>query len=362
MSGRRFYASLAIKPRLKLSISQRDSRLAASKLFTGAVLISSLRTTIAESAAAMDDLAPLWNQLLRRQPHTLFQRFSWNRLAAEVFSDRLTPRVVCIENDAGAAIIPAAINKSSNQIELLGETLFDYRDVLHWGDKNVLQQAWRELTSLRKALHVVAIEDTAEGKRWVDFPVTPFALAPLVAQRATDDNAFRLAHSRLGRQLRRLQKHGVELLVSSGGDSKLVRRIYDSKRRQLAADGHVNLFLDPLRCEFMVDAAAMEAGGCQVFALERHGELVAGLVAFDDGDTRRFYTTYFNPAWAHYSPGQVLLYEATARSLTEGFSCDYMTGEYPYKLRLANTSRQLFRVDLSAERLAKAAARSHAHP
>jgi CelD/BcsL family acetyltransferase involved in cellulose biosynthesis len=327
----------------------------------GAVLISSLRTTIAESAAAMDDLAPLWNRLLRRQRHTLFQRFSWNRLAAEVFSDRLTPCVVSIENDTGAAIIPAAINKSSNQIELLGETLFDYRDVLHWGDKEVLQEAWRELASHRKALHVVAIEDTAADERWSYFPLTPFALAPGIALRATDDNAFRLAHSRLGRQLRRLQKHGVQFRTSCGSNCELVRRIYDSKSMQVAADGLANLFLDPLRCEFMIAAAAMEGDGCSVSTLERRGELVAALVAFDDGDIRRFYTTYFNPAWAHYSPGQVLLYEATARSLAEGFGCDYMTGEYPYKLRLANTSRQLFRVDLSAEQLAQPAARTYSH-
>jgi CelD/BcsL family acetyltransferase involved in cellulose biosynthesis len=233
--------------------------------------------------------------------------------------------------------------------------------VLHWGDKEVLRQAWRELTSRGRALQVVAVQSTAADERWAHLPVTPFALAPGVDLRATNEEAFRLAHSRLGRHLRRLQKHGVEFRISSGGDSELVRRIYDSKRMQVAAHGQTNIFLDPLRCKFMVAAAAMEADGCQVFALDRHGELVAGLVTFDDGDMRRFYTTYFNPAWSHYSPGQVLLYEATARSLAEGFSCDYMTGEYPYKLRLANTSRQLFRVDLSAEQLAKLGQGSPSH-
>jgi CelD/BcsL family acetyltransferase involved in cellulose biosynthesis len=324
-------------------------------------LISSLQTTIAESVAAMDKLAPLWDQLLRRQRHTLFQRFSWNRLAAEIFSDRITPYVVSVESETGAAIIPAAINRSSNQIELLGEALFDYRDVLHWGDKEVLQQAWRKLTSPQKALHVVAIESKATDERWGFFPVTPFALAPGVALRETNEGAFRLAHARLGRQLRRLQKRGVEFRTSCGKNSELVRRIYDSKRTQVAAGGLANLFIDPLRGEFLVAAAAMEAAGCRVSTLERRGELVAGLLAFDDGDTRRFYTTYFNPEWARYSPGQTLLYEATARSLAEGFSCDYMTGEYSYKLRLANTSRQLCRVDLGTEQFAELAARAHWH-
>jgi CelD/BcsL family acetyltransferase involved in cellulose biosynthesis len=318
----------------------------------------SFRTFIAESAVEMDGFALQWDRLLRQQPHTLFQRYSWNRLATEIFSRRLTPRVVCVESERGAAIIPAAISRVSNRIELLGETLFDYRDVLHAGDPEVLRHAWRVLASQQKELHVVAVESAAVVKRWNSFPVAPFAAAPRVARNQTDAAAFRAAHSRLGRQMRRLQKQGVQFRRSSGADSELVRRIYDRKRTQVSADGHNNVFLDSLRCEFMVAAAAMEADGCNLFTLEMPGDLVAALVTFNDHDTRRFYTTYFNSAWASYSPGQALLYEATAQSLVEGFSCDYMTGEYPYKLRLANDSRPLFRIDASSATLADIASRA----
>jgi len=51
----------------------------------------SLRINVARSTSEMDRLAPLWNELLEVQPHTLFQSFSWNRLAAEIFRDRLAP-------------------------------------------------------------------------------------------------------------------------------------------------------------------------------------------------------------------------------------------------------------------------------
>ena len=310
------------------------------------------RTIIAESAAEMDRLEPLWNQLLHRQRHSLFQRFSWNRLAAEMFSDRLTPHIVCVESGSGAAIIPAAINKASNQMELLGEALFDYRDVLHAGDPETLRHAWRVLARHRKPLQVISLEPTSASGRWSDFPVEPFAKAPTVVRSATSELAFRLSHSRLGRQMRRLQKHGAEFRSSSGQNSELVRRIYERKRTQVAAHGSNNVFLDRVRCDFMVAAAAMEGEDCGVFTLHKQADLVAALVNFKDGDTRRFYTTYFDPEWAHYSPGQALLYEATARALAEGFDCDYMTGEYPYKLRLANASRPLFRVDVSADHLA----------
>jgi len=48
----------------------------------------------------------------------------------------------------------------------------------------------------------------------------------------------------------------------------------------------------------------------------------------------------------------------TARSLAEGMSCDYMTGEYPYKLRLANASRPLYKVEMSAQELGDVASRT----
>jgi CelD/BcsL family acetyltransferase involved in cellulose biosynthesis len=315
----------------------------------------SLRTVIARTPSQMDALAPLWERLLRQQPHSLFQRFSWNRLAAQMFSDRLAPYVVCVQGDTGAAIIPAATSFTGDRFELLGEILFDYRDVVHSGDPEVLRLAWQRLAQREKPLNVVSVDHLTGGERWNDFPLSPFAMAPQVKDIAED--TFRLAHSRLGRQMRRLRKQGVVLRISSGNDSQVVRHLYACKRAHFAGDESDNLFLDSRRCEFMVAAAALEGSSCEIYTLEQGASLVAGLVTFRDADTRRFYTIYFNPAWARYSPGQALLFEATARSLAEGLRCDYMTGEYPYKLRLANASRPLFRVDLSAEQLANIASR-----
>lgn len=310
----------------------------------------SLRTAIARTPTEMDALAPLWERLLRQQPHSLFQRFSWNRLAAHVFADRLAPYVVCVQSDAGAAIIPAAIKRREDHFELLGEVLFDYRDVLHSGDPDVLSLAWQRLAQQEKPLHVISINHSSARGRWPGFDLAAFAIAPEVKDVAED--IFRLAHSRLGRQMRRLQKRGVALRISSGSDSQVVRHFYECKRTQFAADERDNLFSDARRCEFMVAAAALEGSSCEIYTLEKDSSLVAGLVTFRDEAIRRFYTIYFNPAWANYSPGQALLYEVTAQSLAAGLHCDYMTGEYPYKLRLANASRPLFRVDLSAKQLA----------
>jgi CelD/BcsL family acetyltransferase involved in cellulose biosynthesis len=70
---------------------------------------------------------------------------------------------------------------------------------------------------------------------------------------------------------------------------------------------------------------------------------VAALVTFQDGKVRRFYTTWFDPQWSRHSPGVALLFEATRLSLAEGLTCDYMTGEQDYKLRLATGAVPLYR-------------------
>jgi hypothetical protein len=224
------------------------------------------------------------------------------------------------------------------------------------GDREVVQLAWQQVAACGRPLRVTSLQRTAILGDWSEFPRSFFTNAPRVDRSLVDERGFRLAHSRLGRQIRRLEKLGVSLRIHPGSDSAVVRRLYDCKRAHFAADSE-HLFVDQRRCDFMVAAAALPESRCEVFTLENDGaDLIAGLVNFRDGDIRRCYTIYFHPEWARHSPGIALLYEVTARSLGEGLSCDYMTGEYPYKLRLANTCSPLYKVELNAEELAEIAA------
>jgi CelD/BcsL family acetyltransferase involved in cellulose biosynthesis len=306
---------------------------------------------VARSAGELDRLRPLWTELFRQSPKTMFQRFGWNRLAAEIFGDRLSPLVCAVESESGAAIIPAAINRQDNRLELLGETLFDYRDLLHVGDEAVLRIAWQMLAELDLPLSVTAVQAENAAAYWQDLNPTEFARAPWVDADTITTEQFRSLHTRAARQLRRMQRKGVTLHQYSGKDVDQVRRIYQLKCDQFAADTN-NVFRDQRRREFMVVVAALEAEKCQVFTLEDGaGCIVAGLVTFLDGEVRRFYTIYFDPEWAVYSPGVALVFEATALSLVQGLSCDYMTGEYPYKLRFASASRMLYRIEASPAQL-----------
>ena len=135
----------------------------------------------------------------------------------------------------------------------------------------------------------------------------------------------------------------------AGSENELLRFIYESKGRQTTAVE--NLFAEASRREFMIGIAAEAESRCEVFTYETGGQLLAAIVAFRNDAVRHFYTAYYDPRWAHFSPGQLLLFEASALSLAEGLDCDYMTGESLFKNRLATSRVPLSWVEVSAEEL-----------
>ena len=305
------------------------------------------RSFLATTTAEIERLQTLWDALYDAAQHTLFQSFAWNRLAAKVFGARQVPRVLVCEGSYGAAIVPAC--RSVAGLGLLGEELFDYRDMLSVGDDLGTVLPWTDMARPGASLRITALRGSGVRKRWLEIglPAVPFVVAPVVRRAEVDADTFAAQHNRSTRLLRRLARVGVEFRSHSGRNGALVRTIYELKGTQAVAGE--NLFSDPLRREFLVAATGL--GSCDVFTLESAGALVAALVTFRDGGTRRFYTTYFDSKWAHYSPGVALLFRVTQQSLAAGFDCDYMTGEQPHKMRFATCSVPLYRIDASFEDL-----------
>jgi CelD/BcsL family acetyltransferase involved in cellulose biosynthesis len=310
-----------------------------------------LKVSVARTAHEMERLRERWERCAD-ESGTIFQRFAWAHLAAAMFAAVESPLVVAAESDSGLALIPAAVICGGTALGFLGEKLVDYRNVLHGGDESVLQRAWERVSALGLPMSFTALRKDGGQEKWREFALAPFTNAPGVLRSQMTSEQFLHSHSRLGRQVRNLRKCGAALRRYDGSASGLIRWIYDRKSEQPNGD----IFNDPTRREFMVRVAGADPKACDVFTYETETQIVAALVTFRHRETRHFYTTYFDNQWAELSPGQVLLYEATGITLAEGLDCDYMTGEQPYKLRLATNSVPLYRVSASAERLAEVAA------
>lgn len=293
-----------------------------------------------------------WEELDELNPcTTLFQSFAWNIAAARLFAEREHPEVIYCENDNGAALLPCAVAQRTGQLTLLGESLFDYRDVLVAGDEQALLDAWECAAEKGLDFSAGALRSDANFGFWRGFETSPFYGAPRVSPAQISNDQFASEHSRLGRWFRKLEKMGATFRVHPGTNSQLVREIYQHKAEQPPGSGD-NLFSDPLRQQFMVEVCAEPASRCEIFTMESAGTLVSALVTFVDRNVRRFYTIYFDMSWAKYSPGMCLVFEVTRRSLAEGLECDYMTGEHGYKTRLATSVVPMYWVQASASRVA----------
>lgn len=299
------------------------------------------RLVIAQTLPEIEALQPAWQWLHEQASETtLFQSFHWNCLAATVFRQE-QPHVLFFETDAGTALIPAAIRNGAH-LCMLGEELFDYRDVLQAGDPSVLEQAWEILADRGLPLAETPVRGPSTYKQWRNtFELTDFCKAPCAPCEITADT-FVASHPKLDRQIRRLARAGAGLARYDGHNTALLREIYTQKAALAKTCGQ-NLFADERRVDFILGTAAAAPSACQVFTLESASTLAAALVTFQDRDVRRCYTTWFNPMWSRYSPGLALLFEVTRVSLAEGLACDYMTGEQDYKLRLATNAVPLYR-------------------
>jgi CelD/BcsL family acetyltransferase involved in cellulose biosynthesis len=303
------------------------------------------RTIIAQTAEEIARLRPVWDRL---PVPTIFQSFLWNHTAARVFGESERPFVIYAESDGGSALIPGAVRDKG--LTLLGETLFDYRDVLVQGDAGALHAAWQQAAALHSDFSAGALRGDSDITLWDGFERSPFYGAPIVRHSEIAADQFASEHNRLGRWGRRFEREGVHFRTHTGAETSLVRRIYELKGSQPAESGD-SLFRDPRRVDFMISVCEQMGSACEIFTFESAGSLIASLVTFREEQVRRFYTVQFDPAWAKYSPGMVLIYLVTQDSLRHGLDCDYMTGEHAYKMRFATSVVPMYWVQASAEAL-----------
>jgi CelD/BcsL family acetyltransferase involved in cellulose biosynthesis len=300
-----------------------------------------IRIETLKNAGEFEKVRVLWEQLAARPEATVFQQYHWNRLAAEVFSDREQPHVIVATRGDHVVILPLAI-RSDGTACLLGETLFDYRDMLSTGDSELEFAVLLEASNLRLPLEITALTPQA-FQSWALFEPKPFAKAPRINRSGCSSQQLMEAHRRLGRHSRRIAARGAQLKRRDGSDREFIRELYLRKAAQAGS-----LFADPIRRDFMERICLAEGHRCQIFTYETSSELVAAILTLHSDHARCFYTVYYDLAWKAFSPGQVLLYESSLQTLAENLDCDFMTGEYPYKMRLANDAVPLVRIELSA--------------
>lgn len=306
-----------------------------------------LKVECLTSAHELDRLRSRWQELEAQGEYTLFQGYEINRRAAEWFAGRESPYVIVAESDSGMAIIPAV--KRERELGLIGETLFDYRDVLSAGDDRALEAAWQELARLGLPLEVTALRGAAR-QRWENLEPLEFCNAPTTRRCDLSSHEFVAAHHKAAKASRRLGREGLRLMRRDSELDRLAEWVY---RRKTEWSGvSENLFRDRERQDFMLTIMKTDAINSTIWSYEMNGgEIAAALVTLDHGQRRHFYTIHHDAQWERFSPGQVMIFDVTRETLAEGMDVDFMTGEYPYKNRLATALVPLYRVKATAQQM-----------
>ena len=228
-----------------------------------------VRVAVASTTGEIERLRPAWERL-QDGPATMFQTYAWNWAAAKIFGRREAPFVVYAESDSGAALIPAAVAVERREITLLGEEMFDYRDILTAGDPEVQRVAWEYLARLA-ATAVGADYPRRAGTPVVGRPsrrnssaMLPGSLPP-TRQRATGGGtsapgALLAAGPARRSRVARARRIGVHVgAVDIPAQGVAARALFR------------DLFRDELRVEFMVSVAAAVGSACRIFTLEMGG-------------------------------------------------------------------------------------------
>lgn len=308
-----------------------------------------LKVETLRGAHELDRLKSRWKLLETQCDCTLFQSYELNRVAAEWFSARESPNVVVAESDSGIAIIPAV--RRERELGLIGETLFDYRDVLSAGDPRLLECAWRELARLGIPLQVTALRGHQAQARWQSLHPTKFCNAPTTRRCDLSATEFVQAHHKAAKASRRLAREGLRLVRRQRELRPIAEWLY--RRKAEWSGNSQNLFLDKLRQDLMLHIVCSNACDCTIWSYEtRTRDIAAALVSFRHHQIRHFYTIHHDERWNRFSPGQVMIFDVTRESLAEGLDVDFMTGEYSYKNRLATAMVPLFQVAASASQMA----------
>lgn len=158
----------------------------------------------------------------------------------------------------------------------------------------------------------------------------------------------------IGRRSRTLERqHGIvfrRLHLPDSNTEKGVEAFFKLMTRRLAMRGR-RLAVDEensLRFHQELAARFAERGWLNLALLEREGRMIAGLFAFEYDRRLFYYHSGFDPEWAKYSAGMVLLAKCIEDGIGRGVrEFDFMRGRADYKSKWMIEERPFHRVAMT---------------
>ena len=323
-----------------------------------------VRVSAGPSAIQRDD----WNDLVRRsQADYVFLRAEWLLAWHDAFGGDV--RVVEVWSNS-ALIGGAAFVANGAEWTLLGRGPSDYADLLI--SREIREAEAREAVDKildcafnAGAQHVILAGVPIDGVtprrlRSAGHHVTEFRTTPApsmdmsVVEKAARKKSLR-------RHTNKLSRAGPLNFITSTSAGEIDPRLYGFFEQHVARwapTSTPSLFNDPRNREFYhaMVARLAPAGVVRLLEVVLDGRVVAAHLGFVHGGRFTWYKPTFDPAYARFSPGEVLLkrlLEDAQKEPVDEF--DFTVGDEAFKLRFATRVRTI--VDLRVDRTAAGARR-----
>ena len=297
----------------------------------------------------------------------MFLQAEWLLAAHQAFGGDL--RVVEVWSNS-AMIGAAAFVCDGSEWSLLGKGPSDYLDLLIARDVPEVvarEAAGRILDAAFEAgaSHVLMpgvpidgvtpVRLRSAGHHVTEYRATP---APTMDMAAASGAARKKS---LRRHTNKLSREGNLSFVTSTTADAIDPRLYGFFEQHVArwaATPTPSLFNDPRNREFYHELVGRLAprGSVRLLEVVLDGRVVAAHLGFVHGGRYTWYKPTFDPAYAKFSPGEVLLKRLIEDAQSEPVAeFDFTVGDEPFKLRFATRVRTV--VDLRVDRTAAGARR-----
>ena len=286
---------------------------------------------------------------------TWWQYFGRGRLTVVVVSDG--QRLICA---APLFIAPSALMPFTRLVRFVGNGNSDYADFLvRNGCEEAAQQIWRWLFSNSSLWDAIALHELPQNSEAIralqsvklptGFQVTilPGEVCHRVPLNRTDGSWRESSSKSLREQLKRRERQiaknfRTEFKVAENADevATLMAQLFALHRLRWGQLGQTGVFIFPKVRKFHTDFAkqALQQGWLRLCWLSLDNCIAAAYYAFKCDDYAGFYSCGFNPAFARYSVGKVLLAKLIDEAEREGARVfDFMRGDETYKAEFGTT-------------------------
>ena len=309
-------------------------------------------------------LEDTWTGFLAKCSHNIFSTWAWlsiwwkyyrqdKMLLILVAKDRdeivgIAPLMYCVEKTFGLRL---------GKISLIGTPHADYNDFLtadrtdeciqsFIGHLRGIPENWRciELTDIPENAKSLAVLSKMWNNSKLIHPC-PYALLPDSSEKLLKGPDGKSRFTDVNRHFKALQKSfNVEIADCSRPDSfeAAMHVLFKLHQSRWASQGLPGAFAGSTFRSFHLEVARAFAmkGWLGLFLLKLSGNPVAALYGFRYNSKYYLYLTGFNPKYAKYGVGSLLITSVMQKCIDERMSeFDFMRGDEAYKTRWASSTR-----------------------